>query len=197
MIEYRRATEADIPMLAETHIKCFPDYFLTSLGKKLLCSYYQSFWEEHNIFALAFDGDKMVGFAMGHLYPSEARRNFERKNALRLFFRLLFLCVKLDKPALERCTSRVFKKRSAENHLTFSHQADANALSLGVLEEYRRMHVATQLAAERESIFKEYGVKSFTGSVLKDNHNIQRFLEKQGFSLIEEAGNGLRYIKYL
>ena len=195
MIEYRIATETELQMVVETHIQCFPDYFLASLGNKLLYSYYKCFFIERNLFAVAFDNGKMIGFAMGHLCPSEARQNFERENAVLLFFRLLALCIKLDKNALERCTSRLFRKKTAGNNLSFSAQADATLLSIGVLEEYRRQQVASQLVAEFESLLKQYHVKSYTSSVRKENVKIQAFYNRLGFIVIEEASDGIRYFK--
>jgi len=197
MIEYRRATAADIPLIVETHIQCFQGYFLTSLGKKLLEGFYRSYFEECNLFIGAFDNGKMIGFRMGHLYPSEARRNFERKYAVRLFFRILFLCIKLDKPTIERVMARLFRKRAAHSQLSFSEQADANSLSLCVLEEYRRRHVAIGLHTEFESLLKQYNVKSYACSTQSGNSNERALLEKQGFSVIEEVGGKVRYIKKL
>jgi len=197
MIEYRRAKQSDIPMIAETHIQGFPDYFLTSLGKKLLCSFYKSYYDENNLFVVALDNGKMIGFGMGHLYPSDARRNFEKENFIQLSFRLLYLCLKLDKPTIERVIARLFKRGNTKNQLSFSHQADANWLSSTVLPEYRGQGVATQLNEEFESLLKQYNVRSYTGSVREDNDNIRGLLKKQGFSIIEDAGGKIRYLKNL
>jgi len=197
MIEYRRATEADLAEIVEIHILCFPDYFLTSLGKKLLYSFYKSFFDESNLFIVAYDNEQMIGFIMGQLDKSMARRNFERENAIRLFFRLLWLCLKLNKEALDRCISRLFKRFTSRNHLTFSHHSDATGLSMGVLHEYRRKNVAARLMFEFESLLKQYNVVTCTGSVKGVNYKMHNFYIKNGYSVVEEAGGNKRYLKNL
>jgi len=197
MIEYRRAAEEDLPMIVDLHIICFPDYFLTSLGKNLLYSFYKSFYDECNLFIVAYDNEKMIGFIMGQLDKSVARRNFERENALSLFFRLFWLCLRLDKEALKRCKAKLFKKKSSGSQLTFSHQSDATGLSLGVLHEYRRKSVAARLMSEFESLLKQYKVVSCTGSVRRENHKMQNFYIKNGYSIVEEASDSVRFLKNL
>jgi len=122
MIEYRIANEEDLPSIVKTHIKCFQGYFLTSLGKKLLYSYYKSFFDECNLFLVVYDDSKMIAFTMGNFHTSKAKKNFEKKNAVRLFIRILFLCIKFDKNALERVSRRLFpEKRNPDQSAKPSH----------------------------------------------------------------------------
>ena len=194
MIEYRKATEADLPAIVDVHVQCFQGYFLTSLGKPLLLEFYKSFFYENNLFVVAYDNEKMIGFYMGHLNPSEARRNFEKKNSVRLFFKILLLCLKGDKNAIERVTARLFKKKSDKTRLTFSRKVDATCLSAGVLPEYRRNNVATQLQKDFETLLKQHNAKNYAGSVRPENIKIQKFFEKLGFEVIEKGTNGIRYM---
>jgi len=195
MIEYRMATEADLPMIVETHIKCFPDYFLTSLGKKLLYLYYKSFFDECNLFLTAYDEGKMVAFTMGNLHTSRAKKNFEKKNAVRLFFRVLFLCIKFDKNALERVSRRLVPEKKEQNQMTEPPFIDVNWLSLCVLDEYRKMNIASELAVRFESLLKQYNVKNYGGRTRRENIKMQKFFEKHGFYIADDNKVGILYLK--
>lgn len=93
VMEYRKIESKDLAMVVNTHIKCFPGYFLTMLGSKvpskagdsLLAKYYHEFLIENpTLFVGAFDREQMVGFCMGYMRPSRARARFEKKNAIKL-----------------------------------------------------------------------------------------------------------------
>ena len=53
MVTIRAAVEGDLQAVAQVHMRCFPDYFLTKLGERLLEAYYREFFEEDGPFAVA------------------------------------------------------------------------------------------------------------------------------------------------
>ena len=46
MINYRLATRDDLEKIAKIHINEFSKYFLSVLGEKLVCKFYESYYEE-------------------------------------------------------------------------------------------------------------------------------------------------------
>jgi len=114
MIRYRLAEARDLPKVVKTHMACFPGYFLTSLGEVLLQKYYREYLEEDNLFILAERNEEIVGFAMGYLRGSNARRRFERKCKCELAWFFFIRCMQLDRLAFRRVTGKVraiFRRR--------------------------------------------------------------------------------------
>lgn len=107
MITYRKAEEKDIKTIAKLHVELFPEYFLTSFGENLVCEYYTEFFKEQNLFIVAVDNNEIIGFVMGYLTGSTAKRNFEKKHASTLMRKLIFRCLKFDKQAIKKCVARV------------------------------------------------------------------------------------------
>jgi ribosomal protein S18 acetylase RimI-like enzyme len=104
-ILYRSAQEKDMTSIAALHTRCFQGYFLTDLGEKLLSKYYQEFFSENpDLFILANDEDngRLVGFVMGYLKGSQARKNFERNNRAKLTLRMLCMCATFKTEAWKR-----------------------------------------------------------------------------------------------
>ena len=67
----RDMTTADVPGVVDVHRACFPDYFMTGLGRGILTRFYRSAVESPACMAavLEFDG-RIVGLAVGTLDPA-------------------------------------------------------------------------------------------------------------------------------
>lgn len=59
----KNANIDDLNKVAKVHIRCFPDSFSTQLGEKILLKYYLEYFKENpELFYVALDNDKIIGF---------------------------------------------------------------------------------------------------------------------------------------
>ena len=200
MITYRSAKPEDMKAVAKLHKVCFPDYFLTSLGEKLLEKYYLEYLLENDLFILAQEADteQLVGFCMGFYRGSKAREVFEKKNTIKLAGRLLILCLHLNRQAISRCWNRIFPKKivSSENVSVTELSSDVGLLSICVSPDYRGTDVASRLVTEFENQSKIQTGQNCMLYVRSDNSRARHFYEKMGFVAQTEYEDEIGYIKY-
>ena len=88
MINYRLATRDDLEKIAKIHINEFSKYFLSVLGEKLVCKFYESYYEEtDNILVITEKEEKLIGFILG-TKSSLAREKFFKENFNKIFWKL-------------------------------------------------------------------------------------------------------------
>ncbi len=193
MITCRDAVEGDMPAVARLHEQCFQGTFIASLGEALIADYYLEFLREGGPFVLAFDEDKLVGLCMGYYAGSEARNAFVAKNKSRLARRLLGLCMSFNRVAIKKCFGYVFSRKQAAS----APRAEADLLSICVLDEYRGKKVSRRLLEEFEQRVAEAGKKDVTLSVYKTNGRAIAFYKKMGYSVCEKGGDEYKMYKLL
>ena len=204
MITYRQASITDINSIAKIHVSCFSGYFITSLGEKLISRYYQCYFEEDNLFVIAEDNGKIIGFAMGYLLPSSARSRFERENRFLLSVRILKGFILFDKQTINRCVERLKSlfeiKNKNKKKLDISGEfkaiePPAALLSIAVMESFRGKGVSSTLIVEFEKLLHSRKVNSYSLSVFEDNDRARKFYEKSNFILGKRHGDSFTYIK--
>lgn len=193
MITFRDAVEGDMPAVARLHEMCFQGTFIASLGEALIADYYREFLQEGGPFVLAFDEEKLVGLCMGYYTGSGARNAFVAKNKGRLARRLLGLCLSFNKVAIQKCFGFVFSRKSAPS----APRAEADLLSICVLDEYRGKKVSRRLVEEFEQRVTQAGKKDVTLSVYKTNGRAIAFYKKMGYSVCEKGGDEYKMYKLL
>lgn len=189
-IVYRSADFKDIPALVKVHMRCFPDYFLTSLGYRLLIAFYTEYMQEaQELFVLAEEDSSVIGFVMGHYSGASARSRFERKNKKALTLRILVLCLRGNKEALCRAIVKftsIFKKKSALI-VTPVNPDKASLLSIGVLPEYRGQSVAQEMVTRFEDILRSKRKHFYTLSVRNENERAVSFYYKLGMKVLRQT----------
>lgn len=195
-IQYRKASIKDLDSITKTQEICFPDAFFTSLGPVLINEFYKEFIHGDNLFWIAEDNGKMIGFCVGYVLGSQAKVKFIKKNRIRLILRMLFLDICLDRQALTRTFDLVkpfFKKNKVCqadcNQITLK---GANLMSICVFEEYRGGGVSMILVERFENELKEKNVDYYKLSVLKENIRAIKFYEKCG--LIIDRVNSMELV---
>jgi len=84
--ETRLLNSADAEHVANLHLKAFPNFFLTTLGEKFLKKFYESLLNSPKSFGIAtFEGDSLIGFAVGTEQTQGFYRNLVLHNGLNLF----------------------------------------------------------------------------------------------------------------
>ena len=198
-MQYRVAEEKDMSEIAKVHMECFPEYFTTLFGQKLLTAYYKEFYEEAPLFVIAENKEQIVGFCMGYKRgTSKAKNEFINKNRYKLAFRMAYLCITLNRLAIKKCVQFIFEKlkitRIKQNHVT---EADGDLLSICVKKEYRGQGVSTQLIKMFEQTLKDNGMHSYVLSVYKTNASARVFYEKNGLVLKNETDDELKFFKMI
>ena len=193
MITYRDAVETDMPAVARLHELCFKGTFIASLGESLIADYYREFLQEGGPFVLALDEEKLVGLCMGYYTGSAARNAFVSKNKGRLIRRLLVLCLSLNKVAIKKCFGYLFSRKRA----SAAPRAEADLLSICVLDEYRGQKVSRRLLEAFEERVIGAGKKDVTLSVYKSNGRAIAFYKKMGYSVCDRDKDEYKMYKLL
>lgn len=193
MITCRDAIESDMKAVARLHEACFQGTFIASLGEELIADYYREFLREGGPFVLALEEEKLVGLCMGYFAGSGARNAFVSKNKGRLARRLLALCLSLNKVAIKKCFGYVFSRKKAAG----APRAEADLLSICVLDEYRGKKVSRRLLEEFEQRVSAAGKKDVTLSVYKSNGRAIAFYKKMGYSVCEKGTDEYKMYKSL
>ena len=193
MITCRDAVDSDMKAVARLHEACFRGTFIASLGEALIADYYREFLQDGGPFVLAFEEEKLVGLCMGYYAGSGARNAFVSKNKGRLARRLLALCLSLNKVAIKKCFGYVFSRKKAAG----APRAEADLLSICVLDEYRGKKVSRRLLEEFEQRVSAAGKKDVTLSVYKSNGRAIAFYKKMGYSVCEKGTDEYKMYKSL
>ena len=194
---FRQVQEKDLNTIVSVHQKCFPDYFLTTMGTKLLSKFYKEYYDENKeLFIVAENDDDIVGFVMGYLTGSQARASFERKNRLLLIIKVIGRCLIFDKEAILRVKKKIqsFIKKQPTNT---DQPKEATLLSICILPDYQGGKRAETLVRLFENALQKMNKHIYTLSVKNDNIRGIRFYEKVGFSVQKRTEKNTTFIKEL
>ncbi len=198
----RKAEKEDMSEIVKIHTECFDKYLLTQLdgGKgDLLKEYYGFYLEKENLFYTATADGKVVGFITGYYFPSDTRKQFEKKFWWKLFCRTSLLLLKFNKDIYNRLLNKVknlFAKKDKEP-ISEENLKIAYILSLAVLSDYRRKGIAEKLLKEFEKELSEKNIDKYYVNVFSDNHSAISFYEKEGFTFVKEKDGSKQYRKEL
>lgn len=194
MFLYRLASIDDMNQIAAVHVKCFPNYFITSIGAKLLSNYYAEYCKESNIFVVVEDDrtNKIVGFCMGYIKgETNARTLFIKNNRIKLIFRFALNILKFD----FRIFKKIFFKNKKSKKVTSDHSKIGDLLSICVIEEYRGIGISNALLQYFEKTLQEKNISQYSLTVRKSNIVAQRFYEKSGMAVVDETIEDFIYFK--
>ena len=199
----RQANLDDLKQLVKVHIACFPDSFSTQLGEKLLTKMYTEYIvESPELFLLAEEEGKVIGFVMGYYFDSEdCLRRFRKKNQIKFFSKTLWLLLMRNKPAWKKINSIIHPGSgfitidTSINQYNKSEMADL--LSICVLSEYRGKGIANKLIDEYEKVLIEKNRLICTLTVADINGRGISFYEKHGYTICREAKGCKTYYKVL
>lgn len=108
MFEIKTATSDDLLSVVKIHRNCFIDSFSSSIGKRLLFEYYNSYFTKYpDLFIVAKNQDEIIGYAMGYLCGEQnTTKLFLKTHFFALFLRTLFGLITFDR----RVWKRFFRK---------------------------------------------------------------------------------------
>lgn len=186
MINYRKALLNDMNSIAQVHRECFKGTFIASFGQDLIVKYYTEFYNECPLFVVAEENDELVGFCMGYKTGSHARNEFLRKNKIRLAFRMLYLCMSLNKLAIKKCIGFLTHDKT-DGTIRVKTHVDADLLSICVKDKCKGKGIASFLVKQFEALLTDYNLKDYTLSVYKVNDRAIAFYKKCGMTIIDET----------
>ena len=183
MITYRKPTLLEADEIASIHLKTFENFFLTSLGKSFLKTYYKSCIKlEGAISICAVDEENtVVGFCFGSLSSVGFHKKLILNNILA--FTIQFISVLFSKP---RAIIRLVKNLKKEGHPE-DHGDYAELLSIGVLLEKKGLGIGRGLLLDFEKNIKDKKIKRISLTTDYDSNNaVLKFYDSMGYNVYYE-----------
>ena len=208
----QQATLEDMPMVEKVHAECFlkDEHFTTLMGEgnNLTQKMYEAYLQAENLFLVAKDQDKIIGFCMGNMYNTKAMDIFYKNNTGTLLKRTLCLLIQ-GHPLVWKKVRDIVKTewqklkrkmtKTPEPQITYLsddiNKPTASLLSICVLSECRGKGVSVALFQAYEQLLKKKGVKTFTLSTWSGNTRGIAFYYKLGMRLRQHCGTNMQFIK--
>lgn len=184
MIDYRISKKEDLQEIIEIHLKAFPNFFLSGLGRSFLNTYYGCCFSSEKAFILTAinkNSEKVVGFGVA-CYQSKGFHKHLILNNSRVF---IFQGLKLffSKP---RALLRLFKNLVKGNDFNDNFNY-AEILSIAVTPDFKGIGVGKNLLREIEKRVKNNNIKTITLTTdLEFNNKVLKFYDKCGYKIFYE-----------
>lgn len=211
----RLGTKQDLPTIADIHSICFPNSYLTQLGKahdsknnNLIYRFYSEFIKDNpELFVVADDEERgIVGFCMGYYMDKDDQmQNFLLKNRTKVIWKTILLMLAGNKQTWKKVVARFKHKPSVSDWIIVNDKYEqilnnqrGDLLSVCVLPDCRGKGYAQGMIDFFLTSMKEHGRRLCLLSVATDNFRARKFYERNGFELYRKRGKeGLTYIKLL
>lgn len=179
-MEVRDLNISDVSKIAEVHEKSFKDFFLTSLGKRFLETYYSASVNNNTSIGIGlFDSDNnLYGFATGTSQSAGFHKTLLFQNAFLFFKSLLF--VSLSRPkVLIRLAKNINKKSNIIDDKQY-----AELLSIAILPHLKGSGYGKLLLEEFEKKVLIHNVSKIVLTTdFNDNNSVIKFYNKCGYNV--------------
>jgi ribosomal protein S18 acetylase RimI-like enzyme len=178
----RVATHQDLEEIVTVHLRSFPGFFLTFLGRRFLALLYRSLTVDPEGIVLVSIGDEQVdGFVSGTTnQPGFYRRLVSRHL---LAFGASAAGALLRRPSIFPRLVRALRRPGEAERSS----AQACLMSLGVRPDAQGKGVGGQLVRAFSEAMSERGVGIFCLSTdARDNDQVNRFYQSIGFRLVRQ-----------
>lgn len=211
----RKATTKDLLAIGKVHSICFPDSYITQLGKvcgqndnNLLSRFYYEFMTDApELFVVADDEENgIVGFCMGYYMDRDNQiSNFIRRNRIHIAFKTALLLLCLNRQTWKKIADRLKHKPNVNDWTIVSDKYEhigndlrGDLLSVCVLPEFRGKGYSQKLMEVYLDSMKNNGRKICLLSVLSENKAAINYYKRNGFFLYRTRGSiGHTYMKLL
>lgn len=112
-MEIRLAEMSDLDIIVDIHYKRFANFFLTTLGKNFLKTFYKGFLKKPGILLVLIDNNEIKGFAAG----SRSNQSFFKKLLNNNFLGFIFSGIQIvftNPKALKRILSNTKKSQNTD-----------------------------------------------------------------------------------
>jgi GNAT superfamily N-acetyltransferase len=179
-MNYRKAEISDYQSIAETHLKSFNNFFLTSLGKRFLEVFYRSCLKSREaVVVVGYDTNgKLSGFALGTINT----RGFYRRILFSNFFTFSIEAVRL---ALTKPFSVIRLARNlSKNGYSPGHENCSELLSIATLPEVAGKGIGKKLLENFECEVRKSGIEINTLTTdYYNNSEALGFYLKSGYKI--------------
>lgn len=176
----RPACEEDFRQITVVHERAFPRFFLTSLGKGFLVTYYKAVLRSEKAIAICAvdEYENIIGFASGCIESLNFHRNLFNSN--RLSFLLSVVKSALGKPSVFYRLARNLEK-NANSHDDNDY---AELLSIAVLPESKGSGIGKKLLESFEAEAKRRGGKKLALTTdFEKNDAVVNFYQNCGYTI--------------
>lgn len=178
----REAKKNDLYNIIDVHIKAFPRFFMTQLGKKFLWEYYFTvLMYNSNIFLVAIDENenKILGFVAGFLNPSSFY-SFLKKRRIRLGLAIFLGILKSPKLIM-----RVIQNyRKVNRNIYLGEEKIVELASIAVDPEYSGKGIGKSLVNRFLRAALDLGAeKVILSTDAENNDKVNYFYKSLGFKL--------------
>ena len=201
---------SDIEEVVLIYEQCFPDYFLTKLGRRFLRRYFVEYCIHDFDYGLVSRHpmtNRVTAFVVGSGHSEAHHRSFYRRNMLSLGPLILARFVgnaQLRKMIWER-VGHVFRHlivsrssgESADSATTDTKDRTARLICIAALPEYHGSGVASEIGDRFEECLRHAGYKRLELSVRLSNARAIRFYQKSGWTVKTEHSGLLKFEKCL
>jgi len=175
MINIRLANKEDCQKVVKIHIQEIKWGFLSRLGEKFLCYFYQAMVNSQNAFLIiAEDNNFVIGFVSGCVGLKKFYKEFIRKYIFKVSFILLR---KIFSPDIIGKILETMKYSGQEKN----DLPQAELLSIAVLPEFQGKGVSQQLLDRFFIEMKKRNIEKFKVIVGENLDRAVRFYEKNDF----------------
>lgn len=201
---YRLAKIYDLDEIAEIHIKEFSDYFLTAFGKELIYKFYKCYLENKEIFVVAENEEKILGFILGSS-DSNSRKNFFKENFNKISLIILKELLKGNKVLWGGIWRRVSFIREAfimklsykKTNKKVVENKTQRLLSIAIRKDFQGKNIAYNMEKFFCKKLLENNIKEVGLSVKNGNERAIYFYTKCGYKIEREEEKSIYFIKNL
>ncbi|MGH2785755.1 MAG: glycosyltransferase [Actinomycetota bacterium] len=190
-LRVRRATLADVPLLARHHVEMHPTAFMPRLGERFMRVLYRSFvTDEDAVAVIAEQNGTVIAFATGALSVDGFYRRFFRRHGIRAGI-----------AAGHRLLRPTFVKRVVETArypVNMKGYPEPEFLTLGVLPGVRSRGLGGLLGNVIVEELGDIGADEVRGTVASDNAAMLKMMTNSGWETIGEFSvhDGLKSVVF-
>ena len=175
---FRTVYNYEYNFIAELHLQSFPDFFLSSLGKEFLETYYKSCLKDPDCIAFAAMDEygELKGFILGTKLSKGFHKRVLVQNLYDFISSLIIICIKHPKSIL-RLLKNLSKNSREEKFNNYS-----ELLSIGVSPDYMRLGIGKRLLKLFENAVLASGnSRIFLTTDSENNDKVVSFYERAGY----------------
>jgi ribosomal protein S18 acetylase RimI-like enzyme len=195
MVIYRNTVEADLNKIAKIHKQRFPDHYLGKFSVSLLYKFYKNLLDSNQIFLVAEEDNKIVGFVVGgDIKVIKERLNlFIKRNVLYYSLEILVRPNTWSK-SIEKI-KRMFIKQP-EGYYNLDDYEPYTLLSIATALEAQGKGVGSGLIKAFDNEISKIG-NHYHLAVMESNISAIKFYEKNGFEIANKLPDELQMMKYI
>lgn len=191
IMNIRLANKSDLDKIIKIHCERFSSFFLTSLGKNFLKTFYKAFLKSPGVLLVLEDDSHIQGFAAG----SYINHGFFKKLLLNNFFEFFIsgIYIFFTNPiALKRIAFNANK--SKKNNLTF-----AELLSIATLINNKGYGKSLLFEFEKQVSLNDNKLPISLTTDLEDNDKAIKFYKDSGYEIYEiyESYQNRKMIRFI